>query len=100
MSDAVKLPSEKMYQPKERYLSLQKDSLRDPESFWAKLAGQLVWHRKWDKVLEWDPPFAQWVGGGTQNASENHVGKHARSWRNTKPATPGQGEHGEHSTIS
>jgi len=100
MSDAVKLPSEKMYQPKERYLSLQKDSLRDPESFWAKLAGQLVWHRKWDKVLEWDPPFAQWFVGGTLNASENAVDKHAKSWRKKKAAYLWEGENGEHRTIT
>src|SRR5438445_13728217 len=100
MSHAVKLPAEKMYQPKEKYLSLQKDSLRDPESFWAKIAGQLVWHKKWDKVLEWDPPFAQWFVGGTLNASENAVDRHVRSWRKNKAAYLWEGENGERRTIT
>src|SRR5437879_12600118 len=100
MSDATNLSVEKMYQPKEKYLSLQKDSLRDPESFWAKVAGQLVWDKKWDKVLEWDPPFAQWFVGGTLNASENAVDKHAKSWRKNKAAYLWEGENGENRTIS
>src|SRR5713226_235256 len=79
MSDAGKLPVAKTYQPKERYLSLQRDSLRDPESFWANIAGQLVWHKRWDKVLKWDPPFAQWFVGGLLNASENAVDRHVKS---------------------
>src|SRR5205807_7740661 len=100
MSDATNLSVEKMYQPKEKYLSLQKDSLRDPESFWAKLAGQLVWHKKFDKVLEWDPPFAQWFVGGTLNASENAVDKHVKSWRKNKAAYLWEGENGERRTIT
>jgi acetyl-CoA synthetase len=100
MSDAANLPVEKMYQPKEEYLSLQKDSLRDPESFWAKVAGQLVWHKTWDKVLEWDPPFAQWFVGGTLNASENAVDRHVKSWRKNKAAYLWEGENGEHRTIT
>src|SRR6266571_612192 len=100
MSDAASLPVEKMYQPKEKYLSLHKDSLRDPESFWAKLAGQLVWHKTWDKVLEWDPPFAQWFVGGTLNAAENAVDRHVKSWRKNKAAYLWEGENGEHRTIT
>src|SRR5437660_5272335 len=100
MSDATNLSVEKMYQPKEKYLSLQKDSLRDPESFWAKVAGQLVWDKKWDKVLEWDPPFAQWFVGGTLNACENAVDRHVKSWRKNKAAYLWEGENGEHRTIT
>jgi acetyl-CoA synthetase len=100
MPDAGKLPVEKTYQPKEQYLSLQRDSLRDPESFWAKVAGQLVWHKKWDKVLKWDPPFAQWFVGGMLNASENAVDRHVRSWRKSKAAYLWEGENGEHRTIT
>jgi len=100
MSDAGKLPVEKTYQPREQYLSLQRDSLRDPEPFWARIAGQLVWHKKWDKVLKWDPPFAQWFVGGLLNASENAVDKHVRSWRKNKAAYLWEGENGERRTIT
>jgi acetyl-CoA synthetase len=89
-----------MYQPKDRYLSLLKDSLRDPESFWSNIASQLVWHRKWDQVLKWDRPFAQWFVGGTLNASENAVDLHLKSWRRNKVAYLWEGETGEHRSIT
>src|SRR3989441_1484516 len=100
MSDVATLPVDKLYQPKEKYLSVKKDSLGDPESFGAKVAGQLIWHKTWDKVLEWDPPFAQWFVGGTLNASENAVDRHVKSWRKNKAAYLWEGENGEHRTIT
>jgi len=100
MSDSGKPPVEKTYQPKEQYPSLQADSLRDPESFWAGIAGQLVWRKKWDKVLKWDSPFAQWFVGGLLNASENAVDKHVKSWRKNKAAYLWEGENGERRTIT
>src|SRR5256885_6096745 len=100
MSDASKLPAEKAYQPKEQHLSIQKDSLRDPESFWANIARQLVWHEKWNKVLQWEPPFAQWFVGGMLNASENAVDRHVKSWRKNKTAYLWEGENGERRTIT
>jgi len=100
MSDSGKPPVEKTYQPKEQYPSLQADSLRDPESFWAGIASQLVWRKKWDKVLKWDSPFAQWFVGGLLNASENAVDKHVKSWRKNKAAYLWEGENGERRTIT
>jgi acetyl-CoA synthetase len=100
MSDAPKVRVDDIYQPKEPYLSLLKDSLRDPESFWANIASQLVWHRKWDKVLKWDSPFAQWFLGGTLNASENAVDRHLKSWRKNKAAYLWEGEAGEQRSIT
>ncbi len=100
MSDADKLPVPNTYQPKEQYLSLQRDSLQDPESFWAGIASHLVWHKKWDKVLKWDPPFAQWFVGGVLNASENAVDRHVKSSRKSKAAYLWEGENGERRTIT
>ena len=100
MSKPANVPLDKMYVSIEKYLSLQKESLKDPESFWAKVAGQLVWHKKWDKVLEWDAPFAQWFVGGTLNASENAVDKHVKTGRKDKVAYYWEGESGEHRSIS
>ncbi len=34
---------------------------QDPEGFWGRAADQLPWFRKWDKVLEWNPPYVQVV---------------------------------------
>ncbi|MCU1246238.1 MAG: acetyl-coenzyme synthetase, partial [Acidobacteria bacterium] len=33
---------------------------RDREGFWASWAEQLDWETKWDRVLEWNPPYARW----------------------------------------
>ena len=54
---------------------------RDPEAFWARLAGELEWSRKWDTVLEWQPPNAKWFVGGTINASVNCLDRHVRGPR-------------------
>lgn len=36
-------------------------SLDDPEGFWAEVADQLVWTKKWDRVLDnSNPPFTKW----------------------------------------
>src|SRR2546430_7497795 len=100
MSDASKLPIPKTTPLKEQYPSLHRDSLRDPESFWATIADQLVWRKKWDKVLKWDPPFAQWFVGGLLNPSENCVDKHLKSWRKNKAAYLWEGENGDRRTIT
>jgi len=100
MSDAGKLPLEKTYRQKDQYLSLQRDSLRDPESFWSNIARQLVWHKKWDRVLQWDAPFAQWFVGGMLNACESAVDRHVKSWRKNKAAYLWEGENGEGRTIT
>lgn len=36
-------------------------SVHSPEEFWAEQAEQIVWHKKWDKVLDnSNPPFSRW----------------------------------------
>ena len=44
----------------EEYEALYKKSIEDPENFWAGVAEDLHWFKKWDKVLEWNLPLAQW----------------------------------------
>src|ERR1035441_5628815 len=45
----------------EQYEALYKQSIDDPEAFWAGVAKDLHWFKPWDKVLEWNLPSAQWV---------------------------------------
>ncbi len=69
---------------------------RDLEGFWAKHAeAELHWFRKWEKVLEWNVPWAKWFVGGLINASYNCVDRHAQSWRRTKAAIVWEGEPGD-----
>ncbi len=67
----------------------------DPEAFWAKAAGELHWFRRWDRVLEWTPPFAKWFVGGRTNLAYNCLDRHLRTPRRNKAAIIWEGEPGE-----
>ncbi len=67
----------------------------NPEAFWAKFAEELDWFKKWDKVLEWDPPFAKWFVGGKLNVSYNCLDRHLTSSRRNKAAIIWEGEPGD-----
>jgi acetyl-CoA synthetase len=43
----------------------------DPEGFWEENANSIHWYRKWDSVLEWEPPHSKWFIGGKLNACYN-----------------------------
>src|SRR5690349_11739333 len=77
------------------YQRLYKDSIKNPEKFWAKQAMELTWFKPWKKTLQWKPPFAQWFVGGKINASYNCVDRHLKSWRKNKAAIIWEGENGE-----
>ena len=44
--------------------------------FGAQRADDLHWFRKWDNVLIWNEPHAQWFVGGKINASYNCIDRH------------------------
>jgi acetyl-CoA synthetase len=67
---------------------------QDREGFWADWAGQLDWQTKWDKVLDWNPPYAKWFVGGKLNASYNCLDRHLAT-RGDKTAIIWEGEPGE-----
>ncbi len=55
------------------YLQKYQESVANPEAFWGKIAEDYFWHKKWDKVLEWDftGPDVKWFVGGKLNITEN-----------------------------
>jgi acetyl-CoA synthetase len=61
----------------EEYEALYKQSIADPEAFWAGAAKELHWFKPWDKVLEWNLPWAKWFVGGKLNLSYNCVDRHS-----------------------
>ena len=73
---------------------------RDPESFWAKMAEELEWSTRWDRVLEWKPPRAKWFLSGKLNASVNCVDRHVRGARRNKAALIWEGEPGDRRTLT
>ncbi|MDO9187008.1 MAG: acetate--CoA ligase [Bacteroidia bacterium] len=62
----------------EQYEKEYKQSVENPEAFWAEQAEQFTWHKKWDKVLEWnfDEPAIKWFSGGKLNITENCLDRH------------------------
>jgi acetyl-CoA synthetase len=73
---------------------------RDPEAFWASFADELEWSRRWDTVLDWQPPHARWFLGGQLNISVNCVDRHARGARRNKAAIIWEGEPGDRRTLT
>ncbi|MDO8578797.1 MAG: acetate--CoA ligase [Dehalococcoidales bacterium] len=91
----LSLPFDTKYMPLAKLQEMHRRSLESPEEFWAEQARQLDWFKPWDKVLEWDPPFARWFVGGQLNASYICVDRHAKSWRRSKVAIYWEGESGD-----
>ena len=79
----------------EEYETLYKQSIADPEAFWAGVANDLHWFKRWDKVLEWNLPHAKWFVGGKLNLCYNCVDRHALGPRAAKTALIWEGEPGE-----
>ncbi|MSR22736.1 MAG: acetate--CoA ligase [Gemmatimonadetes bacterium] len=71
------------------------EAAKDPEGYWARWAGELEWFRKWDRVLEWEPPHAKWFTGGRLNVSYNCLDRHLEGGRAEKTALIWEGEPGD-----
>jgi len=78
-----------------RYDALYERSRKDPDGFWGDMAGRLRWTRPWTKVLDWQPPFAQWFVGGQLNVADNCLDRHLTGPRRNKAALVFVGEPGD-----
>ncbi len=68
------------------YESLYKRSVEDPEGFWEEVAEELSWFKKWDRVLEWNFPYAKWFLGGKTNITYNCLDRHIKKGKGDKTA--------------
>ena len=85
----------------EKYKRIYDASIRNPEKFWASIASsELVWFKKWKKVLDWKLPFAKWFIGGKTNVSYNCLDRHLQNWRRNKAAILWEGEPGDTRTLT
>ena len=82
------------------YEALYKESVEQPEKFWARAAEELHWFKKWDKVLEWKVPWAKWFVGGEINLSYNCLDRHVQTARKNKAALIWESEPGEIRTYT
>ncbi|MBL0305065.1 MAG: acetate--CoA ligase [Chitinophagaceae bacterium] len=71
----------------EQYHETYKKSVEDPEGFWATVAENFQWRKKWDKVLEWNfkEPKVEWFKGAKLNITENCIDRHLETMGD-KPA--------------
>lgn len=84
----------------EEYHRHRAEAEADPEGWWASQAERLHWFQKWDKVLEWNLPFAKWFVGGKTNVAYNCLDRHLETWRRNKAAIIWEGEPGEVRTLT
>ncbi|MEX1275800.1 MAG: acetate--CoA ligase [Bacteroidota bacterium] len=84
----------------DKYKSMYAASIKNPERFWARIAGELVWFKKWNTVLQWKLPFAKWFVGGKINVAYNCLDRHLGSWRKNKAAIIWEGEPGDSRTLT
>lgn len=68
----------------EQYKTLYKQSIDDPETFWAEQATQfLTWSKPWDKVMDYSfdakDLYIKWFQGGTLNVAYNCIDRHLES---------------------
>lgn len=80
--------------------SAYEEAQADQLAFWETQARRLRWERTWDRVLDWNPPFAKWFVGGTLNAAVNCVDRHVDAGRGEKVAFYWEGEPGDSRTIT
>ena len=64
----------------EQYREAYKQSVENPEEFWAEIASHFEWKKPWDRLLEWDftTPNIRWFDGAQLNITENCLDRHLR----------------------
>jgi acetyl-CoA synthetase len=82
------------------YERLYRQAESDPEAFWGEIAKELHWFRPFERVLEWNAPWAKWFLGGQINLSYNCLDRHVQTERKDKPALIWESEPGEVRTLT
>lgn len=77
------------------YEALWRHAKDNPDGFWADQAKMLDWMQPWQRVLEWQEPFAKWFVGGKINVSANCLDRQLMTARRNKAAIIWEGEPGD-----
>ena len=74
------------------YRRMYKKSIEDSDSFWKEMGkNYLIWEKDFDKVCEWNVPYAKWFLGGKLNACYNCLDKHLYTMPNKNSNNMGGG---------
>lgn len=80
------LPGRDLYSSPQ-YEAEYHQSIVNPEEYWANIAQDVVWTKKWDKVLDnSNPPFTKWFPGGEISLCYNAVDRHVDDGFGDQPA--------------
>ena len=75
------------------YRKLYQESIQAPEAFWSRQAEtHLTWFKRWNQVLDWKEPVAQWFVGGQLNVSYNCLDRHLNTAAANRAAIIWEGE--------
>jgi acetyl-CoA synthetase len=80
---------------RQQYDQMYRESIDNPDQFWSKIASELHWFKKWDRVLDWNLPNAKWFVGGQTNVSHNCLDTHIEKGRGNKTAILWEAENGD-----
>jgi len=102
------LSEQRVFEPPKEFVSqalwsdpvIYERAAADPEGFWAEQAEAIDWYRKWDEVMDWNPPWVKWFVGGALNVSYNCLDRHVANGGGDKVAYYWEGEPGEERTIT
>jgi len=78
----------------------RKDARDDPDGFWGRAAEELRWSKRWERVLDWEPPTFRWYRGGRSNLAYNCLDHHVASGRGSSTALITENERGETRTFT
>ena len=68
---------EKSYVP--NYEKLYAEVTADPAAFWANIAKELSWFKPWNKILDWNYPYARWFTGAQTNIVYNALDRYQKT---------------------
>lgn len=81
---------EKAYiKSKAEYEKMYKESIENPEAFWAKQTERLDWFKKPTKIMDYSytaPVYVKWFEDGELNVSYNCLDRHIKSGKKNKTA--------------
>jgi acetyl-CoA synthetase len=81
--------------------SLYREAKDDRLAFWAKMAEQLYWSKKWDRIFDdSNPPYFKWFVNGKLNIAVNCLDRHVANGLGNKKALVFEGEKGDSTSLT
>ncbi len=84
----------------EQYQDIYQRSISDPEGFWAEIAENHHWFKRWETVCDWQLPNARWFTGAQTNLSYNCLDLQIDRGRGDHPAIIFEDEPGAVTTLT